>query len=73
MEGVVWTSRDGEIILFVLGKVKGRARNKIKFNQGKIETAMPRESNLKHKYSVGERTGKANTLQATKESESIKN
>lgn len=41
-----------------LGKVKVRARNKMKFNQGKIEAAMPRESNLKHEYSMGERSWK---------------
>lgn len=41
-----------------LGKVKVRARNKMKFNEGKIEAAMPRKSNLKHKYSTGERSWK---------------
>lgn len=52
LEGAALTGKHGEIILFGLGKVKVRARNKIKFNQGKVEAAMPGESNLKHKYSV---------------------
>lgn len=35
LEGAALTSKHGEIILFGLGKVKVRAGNKIKFNQGK--------------------------------------
>lgn len=52
LEGAALTSKHGEIILFGFGKVKVRAGNKIKFNHGKAEAAMPGESNLKHKYSM---------------------
>lgn len=52
LDGAALTSKHREIILFGLGKVKVRAENKIKFNQGKAEAATPGESNLKHKYSM---------------------
>lgn len=56
--GVALTSKDWEIILLDLWRLKAGQEIKLNSTGGKIEAAMPMKSNLKHKYSVSKRSPK---------------